>query len=258
MCDIRSYIRQSTIVALDEDTTKENKRLAGLLGEYVGYFKTGVGSDNHESSSDLLPRWLKEAGYKVFYDHKYVDITNTISRASEAVSLRGWDMFNIMLHSSRASIRAAVSKKGKALLFGVTVPTDINDEECAEIYGVARNIKVQEFAQRGLEEGIDGIICAVSDLPHISSELLNSLLILTPGIRREGGEMHDQKMIATPIQAIRAGTDFFVLGRSVTDSIDPLVTLQLIQKEIANEMSLALKEGRPIRMGPKPKMRNRS
>lgn len=255
---MRSYIRQSTIVALDKDTTKENKRLAGLLGEHVSYFKTGVGSDKNESSPDLLPQWLKESGYKVFYDHKYVDIANTLSHASDAVSLRGWDMFNIMLSSSRAAIRAAVSKKGNSLLFGVTVPTDMDDEECMEIYGAARNIKVQEFAQRGLEEGVDGIICAVSDLQYLPTEIFNSLLTLTPGIRRKGGKTHDQKMIATPKQVIRAGADFFVLGRSVTDSIDPLETLLSIQKEMANEMFLALKEGKLIRMGCGPKMKNRS
>ncbi|GEM_PF-983056 len=258
MCDIRSYIRQATIIALDKPTSKENKQLAGLLGEHVGYFKTGIGSDRDESSSDLLPQWLKDAGYNVFYDHKYTDIGNTLLNASKAVSLRGWDMFNVMLNSSRASIQAAVAKKGNVLLFGVTVPTDINDEECIEIYGATRNIKVREFAQKGLEERIDGIICAVSDLQHLPIEIRNTLLTLTPGIRMEGGNTHDQKMIATPQQAIRAGADFFVLGRSVTDSIDPLAALLSIQEEMTREMSTIVQKGGYIKMGRSRIHKNRS
>ena len=41
----------------------------------------------------------------------------------------------------------------------------------------------------------------------------NDFLTVTPGIRPQGADTHDQARIATPADAARMGSDFMVIGR---------------------------------------------
>ena len=45
--------------------------------------------------------------------------------------------------------------------------------------------------------------------------------MLTPGVRPTGAAANDQKRIATPADAIRAGADHLVVGRPVWAAPDP-------------------------------------
>jgi len=42
----------------------------------------------------------------------------------------------------------------------------------------------------------------------------------------------------TPVKAIESGADYLVIGRSVTGSADPVVTLKKISSEIENTQQL--------------------
>ncbi|MDO8572133.1 MAG: orotidine-5'-phosphate decarboxylase [bacterium] len=245
--DIIGYTRQHTIVALDVDTYKDGMRLANLIAAYVGYFKVGPASGICDYSQDLLAHTLKESGYKVFYDQKYHDTTTTTSRASLACQKRHWDMFDVSIESGREALRAARANKGTALLFGNTIPTHLTAQDVAEMYDSTRDVLIPRFARIALEEGLDGIVCSVSDLGHLDSHQFNALLKLTPAIRPEGCDHHDQVMTATPAQAIRAGSDFIVLGRAVTAAKDPVSAIALIQDEMIQTLERMLKDERHVR-----------
>jgi orotidine-5'-phosphate decarboxylase len=57
-------------------------------------------------------------------------------------------------------------------------------------------------------------------------------IILTPGIRPSWSATGDQKRTATPLDAIRDGADFMVIGRAITDSKDPRAAAERILEEI--------------------------
>ncbi|HAV47909.1 MAG TPA: orotidine-5'-phosphate decarboxylase, partial [Psychrobacter sp.] len=52
--------------------------------------------------------------------------------------------------------------------------------------------------------------------------------LVTPGIRLPDDNADDQKRICTPKQALADGSDYLVIGRSITQAVDPLAKLQLI------------------------------
>jgi len=58
-------------------------------------------------------------------------------------------------------------------------------------------------------------------------------LIVTPGVRPAGAAMGDQKRVATPAEAIRAGADHVVIGRPITQAADPAAAARAILAEIA-------------------------
>ena len=60
------------------------------------------------------------------------------------------------------------------------------------------------------------------------------LLIITPGIRPHGSASGDQKRIATPQDAFRAGADYIVVGRPITQSVQPVKVVDQIIAEIAS------------------------
>jgi orotidine-5'-phosphate decarboxylase len=61
-----------------------------------------------------------------------------------------------------------------------------------------------------------------------------------PGVRPAaiGGVKHsdDQARVATPGEAIRAGADYLVVGRPITQARDPRAAAQAILREIAAAM----------------------
>lgn len=61
-------------------------------------------------------------------------------------------------------------------------------------------------------------------------------ILVTPGIRPAGSEAGDQKRVATPAEATRAGSNYLVIGRPITQSADPVLSLQRIKAEIDDAM----------------------
>jgi orotidine-5'-phosphate decarboxylase len=58
-------------------------------------------------------------------------------------------------------------------------------------------------------------------------------VLVTPGIRPAGGDPGDQKRVATPAAAIRAGADYLVVGRPIIAAADPKAAADAIVSEIA-------------------------
>ena len=57
-------------------------------------------------------------------------------------------------------------------------------------------------------------------------------LTVTPGIRPNDSKFNDQNRISTPLEAIKNGSDYLVIGRPITESEDPTKALEKIIKEI--------------------------
>ncbi|OIP77814.1 MAG: hypothetical protein AUK17_03295 [Parcubacteria group bacterium CG2_30_44_18] len=57
------------------------------------------------------------------------------------------------------------------------------------------------------------------------------MLLVTPGIRSEGVDAHDQKRIATPKAAIENGSDYLVMGRQFFTAPDPYQEVMRVLKE---------------------------
>ena len=56
--------------------------------------------------------------------------------------------------------------------------------------------------------------------------------LITPGIRPLTADKGDQQRIMTPTDALKAGSDYLVIGRPITQASDPLASLEAIHSEV--------------------------
>ena len=80
--------------------------------------------------------------------------------------------------------------------------------------------------------GMDGIVASPAEAASVRRIVGPDIAIVTPGIRPAGSGSGDQKRVATPESAIRAGADYLVVGRPVTTAADPRAAADDIVAEI--------------------------
>jgi orotidine-5'-phosphate decarboxylase len=56
--------------------------------------------------------------------------------------------------------------------------------------------------------------------------------LVTPGIRLPDSAADDQRRVVSPADAVAMGSDYLVIGRPITQSADPLQTLQQINRSL--------------------------
>ncbi len=184
----------------------------------------------------------REKGFKVFADVKYHDIPNTVGAASRVVTRAGAMMFNV--HCSGGAAMCAAARKEseeeakrlgamRPIVLGVTVLTSIGSEDLVAMGFAGGPLETAEkLAATGKAGGLDGVVCSVHEAASIKSKLGKSFYALTPAIRPAGADVQDQKRIATPAAAVKAGADFLVVGRPITGASDPAAACDKILEEM--------------------------
>lgn len=239
MCEIwwepptsKEVIMTELIVALDTDHAVQAKAWVENLGDRVNFYK--VGMELFTSAGPAIVEWLKERGKKVFLDLKYHDIPNTAGRAVAAASRWGVDLCTIHAAGGIEMLRECKAMCGQTKLLAVTVLTSLDQEQLGAI-GIQWPLgkQVVALAELALKVGIQGVICAPTDL-HLLATLPRDFLRVTPGIRPEGAATGDQKRVMTPAQAARGGASHIVVGRPITAAPDPVQAAEEIIKELVH------------------------
>ena len=85
-----------------------------------------------------------------------------------------------------------------------------------------------------MENKLDGVVCSPKEINIIKKKCADKLIIITPGIRPENYKNNedDQERIMTPKEALEAGADYLVIGRPITESLNPLEALKNINASI--------------------------
>ena len=182
---------------------------------------------------------LAARGFAVFLDLKFHDIPNTVAQACKAAARIGVWMMN--LHASggprmmQAARDALEGLPERPMLIAVTVLTSMGEQELRAV-GVAASARQQVLLLASLahDNGMDGVVCSAQEATLLRAALGSGFLLVTPGIRPAGSDAGDQTRILTPAQAIRAGADYLVIGRPITQAADPLAALESITQEIAS------------------------
>ncbi|MBS7544523.1 orotidine-5'-phosphate decarboxylase [Ancylobacter oerskovii] len=224
--------RDRLIVALDLPSLRAAEDIVSKLGDTVSFYK--IGYELGFAGGLGFARELIGEGKKVFIDFKLHDIGNTVAKGVASVAHMGASFLTV--HAYPQTMRAAMEGKGASPLriLAVTVLTSYDEADLAEAgYAQGVDATVRRRVEQAGEIGIDGIVCAPTDATMVREVLGPRRAIVTPGVRPAGSAAGDQKRIATPAVAIRAGADHLVVGRPIVASPDPAAAARAVQAEIA-------------------------
>ncbi|CTU73779.1 orotidine-5'-phosphate decarboxylase [Escherichia albertii] len=197
-----------------------------------------VGKEMFTLFGPQFVRELQQRGFDIFLDLKFHDIPNTAAHAVAAAADLGVWMVNV--HASggarmMTAAREALVPFGKdaPLLIAVTVLTSMEASDLADL-GVT--LSPADYAERlaALTQkcGLDGVVCSAQEAVRFKQAFGQDFKLVTPGIRPQGSDVGDQRRIMTPEQALAAGVDYMVIGRPVTQSVDPEQTLKAINASL--------------------------
>ena len=227
-------MKSPIIVALDMES-KRALELAKKLNPQE--CKVKVGSQLFTADGPIIIDKLNELGFDIFLDLKFHDIPNTVKKAVEVAIKMGVWMLNVHSLGGKEMLRAAyevVEKVSiKPLLVGVTVLTSLNDKSLKEVgLGLNTEDQVLLLAELCQTEGLNGVVCSANELSVLRKHLKEDFLLVTPGIRSSGQESDDQKRISTASEAISNGADYIVIGREISNEIDPSEKIRQILETV--------------------------
>lgn len=181
---------------------------------------------------------IADTGQRIFLDLKFHDIPNTVAGAVRAAA--GLGCFLLTIHASGGAdmIRAAMEARGDATdlsIVAVTVLTSLGTADMDAI-GQARPIadQVLRLGRLAKTSGASGVVASPQEVAMLRDALGPEFMLVVPGVRPAWASADDQKRVMTPADAVRAGADYLVIGRPITQSDDPADAAQRIADEIAD------------------------
>jgi orotidine-5'-phosphate decarboxylase len=235
------FPRDKLIVALDFDSAQKARELFAALHEVVGMFKIGL--QLFTAAGPGIVREIVAAGGRVFLDLKYHDIPNTVAAAGVEAARLGVSIFNVhaaggseMMRRAADAVTAVSEREGlvRPKIIGVTLLTSADGKVLTET-GVVNSPQQQviALAQLSAASGLDGVVASPLEVGAIRSAVAQEeFLIVTPGVRPSGTMANDQKRLTTPADAIRAGSDYLVIGRPIIDASIPADAAREILREM--------------------------
>ena len=224
------------IVALDFPSAQPALDLVAQLTPQLCRLK--VGKELFTRSGPALVENLQKQGFEVFLDLKFHDIPNTVAAAVRAAAELGVWMVNVHASGGRRMMEAAVAElaglEHKPLLIAVTVLTSMSDTDLAELgYQHSAAQRVQRLAELAADCGLDGVVCSALEAEALRAARGDGFCLVTPGIRLAGDAAGDQRRVVTPADAVALGSDYLVIGRSITAAADPLAALRRVHAELS-------------------------
>lgn len=224
------------IVALDFPSQNPALELVDKLDPSKCRLK--VGKELFTRSGPQLVEGLQKRGFDVFLDLKFHDIPNTTSAAVGAAADLGVWMVNVHASGGEKMMTACRERlegfgADRPLLIAVTVLTSMNADDLAGI-GITDSPEAQVSRLATLTKncGLDGVVCSAQEAPKLKAEQGADFKLITPGIRPLTADKGDQQRIMTPTDALKAGSDYLVIGRPITQANDPLAALEAIHSEV--------------------------
>jgi len=218
------------IVALDVPDRRELEAAFERLPDFIEWYKVGLELFCAEGPAALEP--LQRRGKKIFLDLKLHDIPRTVARAVRSAAAHGVELLTVHASGGRAMLEAAAEAARSCprppKLVAVTVLTSLDERDLAEL-GVNRAPAEQAaaLARLAVDCGIDGVVCSALEVGRLRA-LLPEAILVTPGIRLPGGEVGDQKRVATPALAVEQGATHLVVGRPILQADDPAAAAHAI------------------------------
>lgn len=215
--------------AIDTDNIGQATQWAKEIGPITGGLKLGM-----EFFNAFGPQGVDEVmkacpSAKLFIDLKYHDIPNTVAGAVRTISRRFKPMYlNVHAAGGTEMMKAARDACDPATkLLAVTVLTSLDEGGVRETGHVLPSADlVQHMAVLSKECGMGGVVCSSYEIEALRKICGPDFVLMVPGIRPAGLDIHDQKRVMTPKEALYFGATHLVIGRPITHSDFPAKTAQ--------------------------------
>lgn len=222
------------IIPLDVPTAADAFSLVDRLGEQATFYKVGL--ELYTRAGPAVVEELVERDKRVFLDLKLHDIPTTVARAAAVASELGVDLLTVHVAGGPTMLEAAAEgRSGELALLGVTVLTSLSPDEMGTVWDrEIRSVReeVGRLARIASDADMNGVVASALEASWLRSQLGDDFLIVTPGIRPAGSSTDDQNRVSTPADAVRAGSDYLVIGRPITRAPDPAAALVAVLEEI--------------------------
>nr|WP_298573400.1 orotidine-5'-phosphate decarboxylase [uncultured Mogibacterium sp.] len=235
-------MKPEIIIALDFPDGEKALSFLDKFEEEKLYVKVGMELFYGEGPS--IVKDIKTRGHKVFLDLKLHDIPNTVKSAMKVIASVGADMVNVHAAGGIKMMKAAVEglEEGapcgeRPEIIAVTQLTSTDQETMnseLKIEGELKNVVIA-YAKNAQAAGLDGVVCSAWESEEIHEETSQDFLTVTPGIRLLGDAKGDQSRVATPGRAKKLGSNYLVIGRSITKADDPVKAYKTCMEEINND-----------------------
>jgi orotidine-5'-phosphate decarboxylase len=205
------------ILALDVTTRKRALHLAELLKDNIDAIKIGYplilssGIEIVEEIAKIAP---------VIADLKIADIPNTNKLICEAVLGKGASGIIAHAFTGQDSLRACqdcASDYGADLY----VVTEMSHPGAEKFMGPL----AEDLARLAVDVGAAGVVAPATRPERIAiiRSIIGNKIIISPGVGAQGGSAS---------QAIQAGADYLIVGRSVYEAEDPIGSVNRLFSEI--------------------------
>lgn len=225
------------IVALDVSNSEDALSLVRHLGGACRFYK--VGNQLFTATGPSIVTALRDAGCQVFLDLKFHDIPNTVQKAAAAAAHIGASLITVHASGGEAMIRAAIEGAGTSCgVLAVTILTSLDSHSLSTTWdkpGVDIQAEVLRLATLASDAHAAGVVCSGLEASALHARFGSSLKLLIPGIRLPGSPTDDQSRTVTPAQAASAGASYIILGRTVTQSPDPVAAMKVIVESIRGD-----------------------
>lgn len=217
---------RDVIIACDFDSKEQTLAFLDKLGDHKPYVK--IGMELYYAEGPSIVKALKERGYKIFLDLKLHDIPNTVKKAMKVLSNLDVDMCNLHAAGTCKMMEAALEgltreDGSRPLLIAVTQLTSTTQErmEADMLIDEPMEKVVSHYASNAKNSGLDGVVCSPLESGRVHEVCGEGFLTVTPGVRFADDDKGDQARVTTPAKAKELGSDYIVVGRSITAAADP-------------------------------------
>ena len=220
-------MKRDVIVACDFPGKKETLEFLDRFEDEKPFVK--IGMELFYAEGPDIVREIKKRGHKIFLDLKLHDIPNTVKKAMRSLSGLDVDICNLHAGGGMEMMKAAVEgltrEDGtRPLLIAVTMLTSISQEMMENELKISGKLPevVMSYAKNAKDAGLDGVVCSPLEASKVHEICGDSFLTVTPGIRFADDAKGDQQRVTTPAMAKEIGSDYIVVGRSITGAADPV------------------------------------
>ena len=229
-------MNRDVIIACDFNSKEDLYAFLDRFTEEKPFLK--IGMELFYAEGPEIVREIKARGHKIFLDLKLHDIPNTVKKAMAVLSRLDVDMCNVHAGGTIAMMEAGLEgltrpDGTRPLLIAVTQLTSTSEERMQNDLLIDKPLDevVMHYAANAKIAGLDGVVCSPLEAGKVKDVCGKDFLTVTPGVRFADGDKGDQVRITTPAKAREIGSDYIVVGRSITKAENPVEAYRLATKQ---------------------------